>query len=164
MQRTNTAAEPAHFYNTAIAEHGLRLTRQRRKVYDALLARRDHPTAHEVFERVQKKIPNISLATVYNCLETLAECGLVKQVNFDRASSRYCPNLEPHGHFFCDECGAVFDVPLRNADKLARVEQAWEMPRNAVVSRHEVSFRGLCPTCAKSAKNRTSKIKPQTSK
>ena len=133
-------------YSETISERGFRFTAQRREVYEALMAKRDHPTAVEVFMRVQKKMPNISLATVYNCLETLTECGLVKHVNLDRAPSRYCPNLQPHGHFFCDECGAVFDVSLRNA---ARLEHAWEMPRNAVVSRHEVAFRGLCPECAK---------------
>lgn len=136
-------------YDETIAERGFRFTAQRREVYDALMAKRDHPTAVEVFVRVQKKMPNISLATVYNCLETLTECGLVRHVNLDRAPSRYCPNLEPHGHFFCDECGSVFDVPLRKTDKMTRIEQAWEMPRNAVVSKHEVSFRGLCPDCAK---------------
>ncbi len=85
-----------------IHERGFRFTTQRREVYDALMVKRDHPTAVEVFMRVKGRMPNISLATVYNCLETLTECGLVRHVNLDRAPSRYCPNLEPHGHFFCD--------------------------------------------------------------
>src|SRR5438067_6915312 len=138
MSRKSTSTDKN--YSETISERGFRFTAQRREVYEALMAKRDHPTAVEVFMRAQKKMPNISLATVYNCLETLTECGLVKHVNLDRAPSRYCPNLQPHGHFFCDNCGAVFDVPLRKA---TRMEQAWEMPRNAVVSRHEVSFRGL---------------------
>jgi Fe2+ or Zn2+ uptake regulation protein len=144
--RRNIPAAKTKTYDETISERGLRLTAHRRQVYDALLAKRDHPTAIEVFMRVQNKMPSISLATVYNCLETLAECGLVKHVNLDRAPSRYCPNLAPHGHFFCDECGAVSDVPLRTA---MRIEQTWELPRKAVVSHHEVSFRGLCAQCAK---------------
>ncbi|MEA3186289.1 MAG: Fur family transcriptional regulator, peroxide stress response regulator [Chthoniobacter sp.] len=133
-------------YDETISQRGFRFTAQRREVYDALMTRRDHPTAVDVFMRVQKKMPSISLATVYNCLETLTECGLVKHVNHDRAPSRYCPNLEQHGHFFCNECNAVFDVPLR---KRTRLDQAWELPADAVVSQHDVSFRGLCPACAK---------------
>jgi len=140
MPRKTTKA-----YDETISGHGLRFTAQRREVYDALMSRRDHPTAVDVFMRVQKKMPSISLATVYNCLETLTECGLVKHVNLDRAPSRYCPNLDPHGHFFCEDCGSVFDVPPR---KTMRLEQAWEMPADAVVSHHEVSFRGLCADCA----------------
>src|SRR5206468_11635334 len=101
-----------------ISRRGFRFTEQRRTVYEALMAKRDHPTAVEVFMRVKKAMPSISLATVYNCLETLTECGLVKHVNHDRAPSRYCPNLEEHGHFFCHDCGAVFDVPLRTAMRL----------------------------------------------
>jgi Fur family peroxide stress response transcriptional regulator len=119
------------------------------------MTRRDHPTAVEVFMRVQKRRPSISLATVYNCLETLTQCGLVRHVNHDRAPSRYCPNLEPHGHFFCDECSAVFDVPMRKA---MRLDQTWELPPQATISHHDVSFRGLCAPCAK----RNSKRKPAT--
>lgn len=138
-----------------IHQRGFRFTPQRREVYDALMAKRDHPTAVEVFMRVKGKMPSISLATVYNCLETLTECGLVRHVNLDRASSRYCPNLEPHGHFFCDECNAVIDLPLK---RQARLEEMWELPRHTVVSHHEVAFRGLCPDCA----NQTARLKRKT--
>ena len=131
-------------YDETISLRGFRFTRQRRHVYDALMAQRDHPTAVEVFIRAKKEMPSISLATVYNCLETLTECGLVRHVNLDRAPSRYCPNLEEHGHFFCDGCGAVFDVPLPK-----QKAQRWELPPRTVVTNHEVSLRGLCAACAR---------------
>jgi Fur family peroxide stress response transcriptional regulator len=57
-------------------------------------------------------MPTISMATVYNCLETLVSCGLVKQVNIEREPTRYCPNLAPHAHFHCRDTGRVSDVPL----------------------------------------------------
>ena len=66
---------------------GLRLTKQRQEVYQVLLEQRDHPTANEVYQRVRKKLPSISLATVYNCLEALVNHGLVNQVNFARPIS-----------------------------------------------------------------------------
>jgi Fur family peroxide stress response transcriptional regulator len=141
MQKKN---EPKSCDET-IHENGFRFTPQRREVFEALMAKRDHPTATEVFIRVKERMPTISLATVYNCLETLTECGLVKHVNLDRAPSRYCANREPHGHFFCTECGAVFDLPLR---KKEQIEETWELPTNSVVSHHEVTVRGLCPDCA----------------
>lgn len=144
-------------YDTTIHQNGFRFTAQRREVFDALMAKRDHPTAVEVFMRVKEKMPSISLATVYNCLETLTECGLVKHVNLDRAPSRYCANLEPHGHFFCTECGAIFDVPLRSKEQL---ESAWDLPADSVVSQHEVSLRGLCPACATSSKTEPARNVP----
>ena len=63
------------------------MTKQRQAVYDTLMAKLDHPTASEVYDRTKEHMPTISMATVYNCLETLTQCGLVKQVNLDRAPS-----------------------------------------------------------------------------
>lgn len=132
---------------------GIRLTPQRRYVYEALMEKRDHPTALEVFMRAKERMPSISLATVYNCLDALTESGLIRQVNCDRASSRYCPNLVPHGHFFCKECAAVFDVPLKPS-----LEETWEVPAGTLVSLAEITLRGLCPACAKKSPENTSKL------
>ncbi len=132
-------------YVATLSKGGFRFTRQRRVVYDALMEQRDHPTAVEVFLRVKERVPGISLATVYNCLETLTQVGLVRHVNLDRAPSRFCPNLAEHGHFFCEACGKVIDVPLVDATKLART---WKLPEGCSVTHHEFSLRGLCPDCA----------------
>jgi Fur family transcriptional regulator, peroxide stress response regulator len=60
---------------------GMRFTPQREQVYHVLLGERDHPTAEQVFMRSKKSMPEISMATVYNCLDFLVKCNLVKQVN-----------------------------------------------------------------------------------
>jgi Fur family peroxide stress response transcriptional regulator len=105
---------------------------------------------------VREKVPSISLATVYNCLETLTDCGLAKTVTDERGPARYCPNLAEHAHFFCENCGEVSDIPLRNR---RQAEDVWDFPKAIAISRHEVSFRGLCPKCsaAASAKTRAAK-------
>ncbi len=135
-------------YDTTVASGGFRLTRQRREVYEALLETRDHPSAVQVFMRAQKRMPTISLATVYNCLETLTQVGLVRQVNFDRGPSRFCPNAHPHGHFMCTRCHHVHDVDVPDAAALSRV---WQLPNNYVVTQSEFSLRGLCPECVVAA-------------
>lgn len=122
----------------------LRMTRQRREVYDVLMRERDHPTASEVFVRAKEEMPQISLATVYNCLETLTDAGLVKQVNMDRGPARYCPNLRDHAHFHCSRCGAIFDVPPHRVADMARI---WDLPAGAEVASVEVVIKGVCPTC-----------------
>ncbi|MEI7957776.1 MAG: Fur family transcriptional regulator [Verrucomicrobiota bacterium] len=139
--------------DAAMTRSGIRLTPQRRYVYEALMEKRDHPTALEVFLRAKERMPSISLATVYNCLDALTESGLIRQVNCDRASSRYCPNLVPHGHFFCKECAAVFDVPLKPS-----LEETWEVPAGTLVSLAEITLRGMCPACAQKSSQNTSKI------
>ena len=63
-----------------LATSGFRFTSQRHCVYDALLQKRDHPTADEVFARSRRAMLEISKATVYNCLDALVQCGLVRQV------------------------------------------------------------------------------------
>lgn len=143
----------------AIVSHGIRLTPQRRYVYEALMERRDHPTATEVFLRVKAQMPSISLATVYNCLEALTESGLIRQVNCERASSRYCPNLIPHGHFFCKTCGAVFDVPIDPS-----MEFALGVPAGASTEHVEINLHGQCPACAgeKRSQERSPQASPNT--
>ena len=70
-----------------LATSGLRLTPQREHVYNVLIEERDHPTAEQVFLRAKKDMPDISMATVYNCLDALVRSGLVKQVNLDRGDA-----------------------------------------------------------------------------
>ena len=95
-----------------LAQGGLRSTPQREVVYNVLLNKRDHPTADEVYARVRNDLPTISLATVYNCLETLVQCDLVRAVNFERGPTRYCPNLRPHAHFHDEQTGKTHDIDL----------------------------------------------------
>ncbi|MCD8483296.1 MAG: transcriptional repressor [Verrucomicrobia bacterium] len=96
----------------ALARAGQRSTRQRELVFATLLRWMDHPTADEVFSRAREQTPTISLATVYNCLETLVGCGLVRAVNYEREPTRYCPNLNEHAHFQDRVTGRISDIPL----------------------------------------------------
>ena len=125
--------------NRKLAQAGLRSTRQREVVYHAILSKRDHPTADEIFVRVKSAMPSISLATVYNCLDTLVQCRLVKQVHLERESTRYCPNLSEHAHFHDDDTGKVFDVRLDQEilDKLASL-----LPKDFEPNSIDITFRG----------------------
>ena len=154
--RSTTGSDIVLSPDETIHGRGLRMTDQRRAVFDALMGKRDHPTAVEVFMRVKGKMPSISLATVYNCLETLSDCGLVKSVNHDREPSRYCPNLNEHAHFFCTSCGSVMDVPLRSKQT---PQDIWDMPADVLIEQSEVAFRGLCPKCAGAPLRKLSKSK-----
>jgi len=122
-----------------LADSGLRSTPQREVVYDVLLKKRDHPTADEVFARVKNGLPTISLATVYNCLETLVQCNLVRAVNFERGPTRYCPNLRPHAHFHDEKTGKTHDIDLP-ADLLEKVNSV--LPPGYNPSSVEIIFRG----------------------
>jgi Fur family transcriptional regulator, peroxide stress response regulator len=126
-----------------LADSGLRNTPQREVVYDALLKKRDHPTADEVFARVKPQLPGISLATVYNCLETLTQCDLVRAVNFERGPTRYCPNLHPHAHFHDETSGATHDIEIP-ATLIAKIKSV--LPPGYQADALEITFRGKLPS------------------
>ena len=123
---------------------GFRFTPQRQQVYDVLLHKRDHPTAEEVFIRAKRAMPEISHATVYNCLDALVKCGLARQVTLDRGATRFCPNMHEHCHFYCDSCDTVFDVDLP-----AKAAAGVVLPKGFRAEHFEIAIHGICPDCAK---------------
>jgi Fur family peroxide stress response transcriptional regulator len=123
---------------------GFRFTPQRQQVYDVLLHKRDHPTAEEVFIRAKRQMPEISHATVYNCLDALVKCGLARQVTLNRGATRFCPNMHEHCHFYCDSCDTVFDVDLP-----AKAAAGVALPKGFRAEHFEIAIHGICPDCAK---------------
>lgn len=121
---------------------GLRVTAQRFAVLEYLSSQPVHATAEEVFRAVNRTDPRSSRATVYNSLRSLAQAGLVREVEADGGAARFESGLRPHHHFVCSRCGALEDV-------------AWfEMPAEAAealsgrqVSDFQVVFRGVCAGC-----------------
>jgi Fur family peroxide stress response transcriptional regulator len=122
-----------------LTDSGLRSTPQREVVYQVILEKRDHPTAEEIFARVKAPMPTISLATVYNCLDALVQCGLIKQVNFVREPTRYCPNLHEHAHFHDEKTGEIHDVAIPD-DLTNRLRDV--LPPGYVAEHIDLSFRG----------------------
>ncbi len=117
----------------------VRPTPQREVVLKVILEKRDHPTADEIFARVKASMPTISLATVYNCLEALVQGGLVRQVNLERAPTRYCPNLHEHAHFHDETTGKIHDVDLP-ADLMVRLHEV--LPAGFDARSIDLTFRG----------------------
>ncbi len=139
MKNVHLTDEAKALLDEAIARAGLRSTRQREHVFAVLLAKKDHPNADEVYMRAKQGMPSISLATVYNSLEALVACGLVRQVQRERGSNCYCPNLAEHAHFHCHKSGRVYDIalPLALHDELKNV-----LPIGYSVDSIEISFKG----------------------
>ncbi len=129
--------------NERLAHSGLRLTPQRQQVHEVLREKMDHPTADQVFMRAKSKMPEISMATVYNCLDALVQCGMVRQVTLDRGATRYCPNMQDHSHFYCDECGSVYDILQTISPEEAHIK----LPRGFRLKLIETNLHGLCPDC-----------------
>ena len=126
-----------------LSTSGFRFTPQRQHVYDVLIDERDHPTAEEVFIRAKREMPDISMATVYNCLDALVQSGMARQVNVDRGATRFCPNMREHCHFYCDTCEKVFDIDLTSEGP-----GGITLPKGFKAARFEIAIHGLCAKCA----------------
>ncbi len=150
MKLNNEAREVLY---KALSQYGLRSTRQREQVYSVLLGEHDHPTADGIYSRAREEMPSISLATVYNCLDTLVDCGLARQVNFEREPSRYCPmetDNEHYAHFHCTKTGKVYDIHIPSP-VLKLLQKI--MPEGFSADKVELCFRGTVPPDSDSPEN-----------
>jgi Fe2+ or Zn2+ uptake regulation protein len=95
-------------------ENGLKLTRQRLAVIDIIAGEKSHPTATAVFAKARKKVPQISLSTVYYILDVMKRAGLIKELEFDDQDSRYEGDISDHLNLVCKECRSIkdFKAPL----------------------------------------------------
>ncbi len=111
MQPSSTDPHATHLRDLFHAR-GLRHTRQRELVFDALRRSRAHPTAEELFLDVQSRDPGLSLATVYNTLEALRGAGLCRRVSSaaDGGSARFDADVSDHAHLTSPD-GRVLDAP-----------------------------------------------------
>ena len=135
---TRSTATPAYIVRRA----GVRMTRQRRAVIEVLLKSYDHPTAAQIYERAKELLPGISLATVYNCIESLAAQRLINQLHFDNGPCRFCPNVEPHVHVMDDASNRVLDVQLKEG---LTPEDVFELPEGVHIKSMEAYLRGEIP-------------------
>jgi Fur family peroxide stress response transcriptional regulator len=133
---------------------GLKLTPQRIAIVRELAADESHPTAQELFDRLQPSLPTMSFATVYNTLDALSTAGLCAALSLSPGPGRVDPNMVPHNHAVCDACGSVRDVPSAgttaplSTDASAARALALASPGFELRS-VERTFRGFCAACAR---------------
>ena len=120
-----------------------RATRQLAAIYDVLAAATDHPTAEQVFQRVRRRLPRVSLGTVYRNLDKLREQGQLRVVRLRGGQARYDAIVDGHDHFVCERCAAVLDLPRAAAPEVEGLREA-----GCVVRWHTTSIYGLCAGCA----------------
>jgi Fe2+ or Zn2+ uptake regulation protein len=129
--------------NETLRANGRKVTPQREAVVRALVGNVVHPTAESVHVAVTTELPNVSLRTVYQVLNDLAELGELQALDLGTGAARFDPNVEPHHHLVCTQCGKVRDVYASFGEVLvpSGAEQGF------AVDSAEVVFRGRCDTC-----------------
>jgi len=126
-------------------QNGLRITPHLEAILDYLISTREHPSARRIFEVVCKKVPGISLSTVYNVLNRLQESNVVSVLEFEQLENRYDGNTVHHWNLVCLNCHKIFDLtPVQTLDK----EQIKKTARFEVF-RSRFELYGLCNGCSK---------------
>ena len=123
---------------------GKRYSKQRELIYQCLMDTREHPTAEMLYHWLKPENPSLSLGTVYRNLNLLADEGLITRMPFP--IERYDANTQPHSHFRCRKCGAVYD--LEGVEYDAALDEKVGVLNGHQVDRHDLVFSGICTHCA----------------
>jgi Fe2+ or Zn2+ uptake regulation protein len=127
----------------ALRARGKRLTRPRRLILDTVRASDAHPSVAAVYRLVRRRLPRVSLATVYRNLRMLAAEGLLNE-RADLAGMRFDGNTARHDHFTCVACGRIYDVPALAAPGV-RTRVASRTGFEVLTQR--IEFYGRCGAC-----------------
>ena len=125
-----------------------RMTNQRQIILEEVGRVNSHPTADEVYEMVRKRIPRISMGTVYRNLDLLSKTGLIKKIDPGYPQMRFDGNTKDHYHITCMSCGRIEDVPVdQPVHSLDDLAKALVKVTEYSIAGHNLEFYGLCPVC-----------------
>jgi len=133
------------------------MTRQRKLILEELQRVKQHLSADEVYDIVRKRLPRISLGTVYRNLEILSELGEIRKLEHSGVVRRFDWDPTHHYHIRCMQCGRIDDAPI---PPLKNIERKFRDVTDYKVNGHHFEFVGLCPTCSeKSTEYMADKLK-----
>jgi len=127
-----------------LAKSKLKMTKQRKVIAEELKKLKTHPTATSLYELVRKRLPKISLGTVYRNLDLLAEAGIIQKLETAGTQKRFDGTVENHYHVRCVQCGQVDDIPL---PLFGEIEELLGGLSNYKILSHRLEFQGICPSC-----------------
>ena len=136
-------AEPRPFRQLC-ADHGLTATHQRQVLYEVMQTMPGHPSPEEVYARVKKRIPAISLATVYKNIHLFVERGVLKEVSMHHGSLRVELNSHTHHHMVCSQCKAITDIEEKDLGTLPPLHG---LPGGFQAERYAIDVIGTCAAC-----------------
>lgn len=127
-----------------LKEEHVRITPQRKAILEFLASSNEHPTAETIYKAIEDNFPGMSVATVYNNLKLFTKIGLIREMNYGDASSRFDFFTELHYHAICRNCGQITDFYYPG---LEDVEMAAGKLTGYNIDSHRLEVYGLCPKC-----------------
>ena len=147
--RTSPTVKPRGFRELC-ADHGLAATHQRQVLYEVMQRMPGHPSPEEVYARVKKRIPAISLATVYKNIHLFVERGVLKQLSMHHGSLRVELNSLVHHHMVCSHCKGITDIEEKDLGVLPSLQ---DLPEGFQVERYSIDLIGICAACQKTKRS-----------
>ncbi|HVE13069.1 MAG TPA: Fur family transcriptional regulator [Elusimicrobiota bacterium] len=131
-------------FSEYLTQHGLRLTRQRLRILDFLLAAERHLGVEDIYQSLKKH--GIGRATVFRTLRMLEECRLVSHVTSAGGAARFEVGLERphHDHLICVDCSRILEVRW---PELERIQQKACKKLGFEPSWHRHEIFGRCAEC-----------------
>ena len=129
-------------------ERAIRYSKKRADILELIQSTDCHPSAEWVYQQLKPTHPDLSLGTVYRNLIFFQDHGLIQSVGVVRGQERFDGVTTPHSHFVCECCGLVMDLP--KISLAMDLDKTVSRQYGLAVSRHELTFHGLCPACAQS--------------
>ena len=123
----------------------LKLTHQRLEIFSEVARSGDHPDVETIYKGGRKRMPTVSLDTVYRTLWLFMDLGLITTLELPRERVRFDANTDSHHHFLCKQCGKACDFYSREFDGLEIPAAGKALGSVATV---HVEFRGLCSHCS----------------
>ncbi|MBW1840804.1 MAG: transcriptional repressor [Deltaproteobacteria bacterium] len=124
------------------------MTQQRKVILEELQKLETHPSADEIYSIVRRRLPRVSLGTVYRNLEVLSELGEIQKLELSGSLKRYDWDTKKHYHIRCMHCNMVEDAPIAPLNQLEN--DLYGATVYQIIG-HNLEFTGLCPGCAKKA-------------
>ncbi len=134
----------ASTFRAVCAQHGIAVTHQRQVLYEVMQGMAGHPSPEEIFAEVRKRVPAVSLATVYNNIHIFVENGILREVSLHHGSQRLEMNEREHHHLVCSRCKAITDIA---AEGIELIPQHRDLGVGFHVERYSVDVIGLCAAC-----------------
>ena len=144
---TSMIQEKLTAFESACRAAGLRLTHQRLEIYRELAMADNHPTAEALYQRMRKKMPTISLDTVYRTLSIFESHGLISKVDTVESQARFEAIGIRHHHLICRECKEIMDFQWQLIDDASLPK---EISRWGRIDSKNVVVNGICSKCLKS--------------
>jgi Fur family ferric uptake transcriptional regulator len=134
-------------FSSLLAQRGLRLTRQREAVVEAIVQAKGSFTAQELHDKLRTKHSGVGLTTVYRTLEILSEGGAVERVHGLNHCEAFVLAGKHHSHtIVCSSCGTASELVDCGCDELVAAAARQTGFR---IEDHVIQLSGLCRECAR---------------